>query len=70
MGYVVKSRSDAVGAVGYAALGGGSISSSVGMDGFGFDKEHSAQWNWSLIHSYKFWRKLFVSFQIPTTATQ
>jgi hypothetical protein len=69
MGHVVKSRSDAVGAVGYAALGG-SISSSVGMDGFGFDKEHSAQWNWSLTSSYKFWRKLFVSFQIPTTAPQ
>jgi hypothetical protein len=38
------------------------------MDGFGFEDEHSAEWNWSLTGSYKFWRKLFVSFQIPTTA--
>lgn len=67
MGHVVKSRSDAVGAVGNT---NGSISSKVGMDGFGFDKEHSAEWNWSLTSSYKFWRKLFVSFQIPTTAPQ
>ena len=67
MGHAVKSRSNAVGAVGYA---NGCISSKVGMDGFGFGDEHSAEWNWSLTGSYKFWRKLFVSFQIPTTAPQ
>jgi hypothetical protein len=65
LGHVVRSRSHAVGAVGYA---NGCISSKVGMDGFGFEDEHSAEWNWSLTGSYKFWRKLFVSFQIPTTA--
>ena len=67
LGYVTCSRSHAVGAVGYA---NGCISSKVGMDGFGFGDEHSAEWNWSLTGSYKFWRKLFVSFQIPTTAPQ
>ena len=67
MGHAVKSRSNAVGAAGYA---NGCISSKVGMDGFGFGDEHSAEWNWSLTGSYKFWRKLFVSFQIPTTAPQ
>jgi hypothetical protein len=64
-GHVVRSRSDAVGAVGNA---NGSISSKVGMDGFGFGSEHNAEWNWSLTTGYKFWRKLFDSFDIPTTA--
>jgi hypothetical protein len=65
MGHVVKSRSDAVGAVGYA---GGSVSSAVNMNTYGFEEEHSAQWNWSLTSSYNFWRELFDSYDIPTTA--
>lgn len=65
MAHVTCSRSDAAGAVGYV---GGSISSAVAMNACGFEEEHSAQWNWSLTSSYTFWRKLFESFQIPTTA--
>jgi hypothetical protein len=65
MGHVTKSRSHAAGALGHT---NGSISSKVGMDSFGFEDEHSAEWNWSLSASYRFWRQLFDSFDIPTPA--
>jgi hypothetical protein len=65
MGYVTKSRSHAAGAVGNT---NGSISLKIGMDSFGFEDEHSAEWNWSLASSYRFWRQLFESFRIPTPA--
>ncbi len=65
MGHVTKSRSHAAGALGHT---NGSISSKVGMDSFGFEDEHSAEWNWSLPASYRFWRQLFDSFDIKTPA--
>jgi hypothetical protein len=64
MGHVTRSRSHAVGAIGYA----NGFAEKQGMDAFGFEDEHSAEWNWSLTGGYKFWRKLFDSFDIDTPA--
>jgi hypothetical protein len=61
MGYVTRSRSRAAGAREDTA---GSVASFVnmGVGGFEFGNEHSAEWDYSVQRTYPFWREVLKRF--------
>jgi pimeloyl-ACP methyl ester carboxylesterase len=63
MAYVTRSRSKAAGG---RPETGGSVSSFVnmGVNGFEFGNEHSAQWVYSIQKTYPFWRSVAEEFNI------
>jgi hypothetical protein len=66
MGYVTKSRTRAAGA---RQDTGGSVVSFVnmGVGGFGFGDEHSAEWVYSIQATYPFWKEILTKFDIEVT---
>lgn len=46
---------------------GGSIRKSIDMDAYGFDREHSAQWQWRFQQTAQFYRDLLAEFGLTPT---
>ena len=66
MGYVTRSRSRAAGG---KPETGGSVGSFVnmGVGGFEFGNEHSAEWAYSIQKTYPFWKEVLKKFQIDVS---
>jgi hypothetical protein len=66
MGYVTSSRSRAAGGRPETQ---GSVSSFVnmGVNGFEFGNEHSAQWAYSIQKTYPFWKEVLKKFDVDVT---
>jgi hypothetical protein len=58
MAYDCKSPTQTVNAEGAEMNGKGSIFESFDMADFGFDREHGAEWSFSIQRTFRFYRKL------------
>ena len=61
MSYVVQSQTWTVGTDGRTR---GSVDSDVDLSGYGFDTQHSAQWERTLQQTLEFYDELLIQFQL------